>query len=94
MDGLAKSTTKCCTQRWSIASDQESEIIHRELDTDVDNPASEIAMIVIDLEGKDQAELATMYEVADRVIDDLFLRLLLQRRSSKLVSVTRGTASR
>lgn len=55
-----------------MAGDTEREIIHREMDTDVDNPASEIATIVADIEGKDHAELATMYEIADHIIDHLF----------------------
>lgn len=55
-----------------MTEDVESEIVHRELDTAAENPAVEIAKIVADLEEKDHADLATMYDVADHVIDNLF----------------------
>ncbi len=50
----------------------ESEILHREVDTDATNPAVEIAELVAKLEGKDTTELSTMYECVDGVLDNLF----------------------
>lgn len=50
----------------------QNEIVHREVDTDAENPAAEIAETVAELEDKDHADLATMYDVADHVIDHIF----------------------
>lgn len=55
-----------------MAEQTENNIIHRELDTDVENPAVEIAELVADIEDKDSTDLATMYEVTDHVIDHIF----------------------
>lgn len=50
----------------------DSDIIHRELDTDVDEPATQVAEVIADLEGQDATELPTMYECVDGVLDHLF----------------------
>lgn len=50
----------------------EGEVVHRELDTDRDDPAVAIAEIVADLEGKDERELATIWGCIDDVLDHVF----------------------
>ncbi|WP_459190719.1 HalOD1 output domain-containing protein [Halosimplex sp. J119] len=52
-------------------SDQTS-IVHREFDTEQDDPASAIAEAVAEMEGCESTDLATMYERVDHVIDHLF----------------------
>lgn len=53
-------------------SDPESEIVHRELETNQENPAVEIAQIVAELEEKDQTDLPTIYDCIDHSIDNIF----------------------
>lgn len=55
-----------------MSNDSESQIIHRELDTDVENPGAEIAEIVQDIEGKEATDLSTIYECVDGVLDHVF----------------------
>ncbi|NIB99289.1 HalOD1 output domain-containing protein [Halobacterium sp. R2-5] len=55
-----------------MAEPTEDNIIHRELDTDAENPAVEIAELVADVEGTDTTELPAMYDIADHVLDHLF----------------------
>lgn len=52
--------------------DPEREIIHRELDTDVADPALQVAEAVAEIEGKDTTELASMYGCVDGVLDNIF----------------------
>ncbi|MFC7143006.1 HalOD1 output domain-containing protein [Halosimplex aquaticum] len=47
-------------------------IVHRQFDTDQDDPATAVAEAVADLEGCESTDLATMYEHVDHVIDHLF----------------------
>lgn len=50
----------------------EREIVHRDLDTDGENPATAIATVVADLEDVEPTALATMYGCIDGVLDHLF----------------------
>lgn len=55
-----------------MSEDPEETIVRRDLDTDVDNPAVQIAECVSEMEDKDTTELATMYECVDGILDNLF----------------------
>lgn len=55
-----------------MESDPEGQILHREFDTDVENPAVQVAETVAELEGKDSTDLSTMYECVDGVLEELF----------------------
>jgi hypothetical protein len=50
----------------------EREIIHRDLDTDAEEPAVEVAEVIADLEGKDVTAISNMWECTDHVLDYLF----------------------
>lgn len=52
--------------------DPEREVIHRELDTETDEPATQVAEAVADIEGKYASELPTMYGCVDGMLDHLF----------------------
>ncbi|MFC7197751.1 HalOD1 output domain-containing protein [Halosimplex aquaticum] len=69
-------------------------IVHRQFDTDQDDPATAVAEAVADLEGCESTDLATMYEHVDHVIDHLFSNPPSRRRRSRSSSPTRGTGSR
>lgn len=53
-------------------TDEESEIVHRELDTDRENPANEVAEIVANLEDTPIEELESTWECIDHVVDHIF----------------------
>lgn len=55
-----------------MSDDSESQIIHRSIDTDVENPGAEIAAIVQDIEEKEATDLSTIYECVDGVLDHVF----------------------
>jgi len=55
-----------------MTEDKDRESISRELDTDADEPATQIVLAVADIEGKDVDELGSMYETIDHVVDNLF----------------------
>jgi len=55
-----------------MTDDLEEDIIHRDLDTDIENPAAAVAQVVADLEGKDVTDLSSMYECIDSVLENLF----------------------
>ncbi|WP_436930880.1 HalOD1 output domain-containing protein [Halosimplex halobium] len=48
------------------------QIVHREFDTDQDDPATAVAEAVADLRGEATTDIATMYETVDHMIDHLF----------------------
>lgn len=50
----------------------EEEIIRKDLDTDAENPAVEVAACVAEIEDTDTADLSTMYDCVDGVLDNLF----------------------
>lgn len=50
----------------------ETEMLHRELDIDRENPAPQIAETVADIEDTSITELATMYGCIDGVLDQIF----------------------
>lgn len=61
------------TKHCSVMEEQpESAFVHRELDTDAENPGVEVAQAVADIEGKESTDLANMYECVDGVLDDIF----------------------
>lgn len=47
-------------------------IVRRELDTDAENPAVEVAQAVADIEDTDATSLANMYDCVDGILDELF----------------------
>jgi hypothetical protein len=55
-----------------MTRDQESEIIRRELDTSEEEPATQIAMAVADIEDKEVDELESLYQTVDHVVDHIF----------------------
>lgn len=57
-----------------MTEDTERKIITRELDTDIEEPALQIAEIVAEVEEKDVSEMKTMYDVTDHIVDELFSR--------------------
>ena len=50
----------------------EEKIVQREIDTDTDNPAAELAETVAELEDEETTNLPTMYECVDGVLDNIF----------------------
>jgi hypothetical protein len=50
----------------------EREIIHRELDTEAEEPAIQIVEVVADIDDKDVAEMTSMWNCTDHVLDHLF----------------------
>lgn len=50
----------------------ENEIIQRQLDTDSENPAVEVAEAVAEIEGVEATDLGTTYECIDGMLDELF----------------------
>jgi hypothetical protein len=53
-------------------TDPEEAIVHRKLDTNVTNPAVEVAEAVADIEGTESTDLSSMYECVDGVLDNVF----------------------
>lgn len=51
---------------------RERNVVHRELDTDRENPAVQVAEVVAELEDKQPEELTTTYDCLDHVIDNIF----------------------
>jgi len=49
-----------------------SDIVHRELETDVDNPATRVAEAVAEIDDRDITDLTAMYGCVDGVLDNLF----------------------
>ena len=52
--------------------DPDSEMIYRQIDTDAENPAVEIAELIAEFEGKDATDLTTIYERVGDVLDNIF----------------------
>lgn len=50
----------------------DNEIVHRELNTDREEPAVAIAEVVAELEGKRADELTTIYDCIDGMISELY----------------------
>lgn len=50
----------------------DDDIVHRELDTDREEPAVVIAEVVAELEGKRTDELATIYDCIDGMLTELY----------------------
>ncbi|MFB6175843.1 MAG: HalOD1 output domain-containing protein, partial [Halobaculum sp.] len=48
------------------------EIIHRELDTDRENPIVQVTETVAEIEDVEQSELTTVYDHLDHVLDYIF----------------------
>lgn len=55
-----------------MANQTESEIVHRTLDPDGDNPTVQIVEAIMDLEGADSTELPTIYDCVDGMLNELF----------------------
>ena len=52
--------------------DDFEEVVHRQLDTETESPAVEIAEYVAELEGKDATDLTTIYGRVGDVLDNIF----------------------
>ncbi|PSP78134.1 hypothetical protein BRC81_08820 [Halobacteriales archaeon QS_1_68_20] len=50
----------------------ESELVHRELNTEAGNPGVQVAQAVADIDGRDATELTTIYDCVDGVLDHVF----------------------
>lgn len=50
----------------------EGEIIHRELDTEREEPGIQIAEAIAEIEGKKVTDLGSMYNCVDGVLNDIF----------------------
>lgn len=50
----------------------ESEVVHREIDSNSDEPQLEIVELIAEIEGRDETDLPPMYECVDGVLDNLF----------------------
>ena len=55
-----------------MSNDPESEIIHRDFNTDVENPATQVVEAVAEIEGTDQTELTPIWSCVDSVLANLF----------------------
>ena len=54
------------------SDDGDSGIVHRQFDTDADNPSTAVAETVAELKGVESTELGTVYDHLDHVLDHLF----------------------
>lgn len=50
----------------------ENEIIHRELDSEQEEPGVQIAETIAEIEGKEITDLDSMYDCVDGVLNDIF----------------------
>ena len=55
-----------------MAANHDDEIVHRELDTDVENPAVAVAEVVAELKETEAGDLSTTYDRVDGVLDNMF----------------------
>ncbi|MFC4449061.1 HalOD1 output domain-containing protein [Halorussus aquaticus] len=55
-----------------MSDEPESDIIHRQIDTEQAEPATAVAEIVADIEGKDSTEIPNLWECTDEVLQHLF----------------------
>lgn len=57
---------------WHMIDDLESEIIHRELDTNTADPRLEVVSIIAELEQQDPEALTSIWECIDDVLTEIF----------------------
>lgn len=55
-----------------MTDDAERQIIHRKLDTDIDEPVVQVAEIVADIEGTCHEELTRTYDHLDHILTYVF----------------------
>lgn len=55
-----------------MEQDPDTAIVRRELDTNADNPAVEVAQAVAEIENTEATQLADMYSCVDGMLDELF----------------------
>jgi hypothetical protein len=55
-----------------MGSDHADEMIHRQLDTEADNPAGEVAVAVAELTDRDMEDLEPAWQVIDDILVHLF----------------------
>ena len=55
-----------------MKGDSESEVVHRQFDTDAENPAIEVVAAIADIDGREMTDLPPLYNCIDGVLDDLF----------------------
>lgn len=58
--------------RAAMENTPESDIIHRAIDTDAEEPGVQVAEAVADIEGKESTDLTTTYECTDGVLNNIF----------------------
>ena len=56
----------------TMAKEPDEKIIRKELETDTDDPAVQVAESVAEIEEKETTDLAAMYECVDGVLDNIF----------------------
>jgi hypothetical protein len=56
----------------SAGNEDESGIVHREFDTDGENPSVDVASVIAELEDREVTSLSPMYDCVDDMIDELF----------------------
>lgn len=57
-----------------MSESPEEEIIHRQIDTNTDDPAVALAEEVAEIENTDPTTLPTMYQCIDGILDNLFAK--------------------
>ncbi len=55
-----------------MANPPESDLVHRELDTEAENPGVQVAEAVADIEGRAATDLAIIYDCVDGMLDQVF----------------------
>ena len=55
-----------------MAANHDDEIVHRDLNTDVESPAVAVAEVVAELQGTEVNDLPATYDRVDGVLDNLF----------------------
>lgn len=55
-----------------MGDDSESEVVHRELDTDAEHPGIEVVAVIADIEGREMTDLSRLHDCIDGILDNLF----------------------
>lgn len=55
-----------------MVEEGEEEVVRRELNTDGEEPATQLAMAVADIDGREVNDLASIYDTVDHVVDNIF----------------------
>lgn len=55
-----------------MAKPDEEEIIHRDLDTETEEPVEQVAEIIAELEEKSVEDMTPLYQQLDHILDQIF----------------------